>query len=143
MWRATSTRRYFKGFGVREMTQGTMTAPELAPGADSAVTAAAPLAAYGAVRVPHRAGATAGATTAAGVSSATTSAVTYVSDTVATCGVPAGAPATLHDFALGNPVGLTAWRWAVDEVALSCGSTAAPHAGVAAGAYTRPLFSST
>jgi hypothetical protein len=60
MWRATSTRRYFKGFGVREMTQGTMTAPELAPGADSAVTAAAPLAAYGAVRVPHRAGATAG-----------------------------------------------------------------------------------
>jgi hypothetical protein len=46
----------------------------------------------------------AGATSAAGVSTATTSAVTYVSDTEATCGVPAGDPATLHDFALGGAV---------------------------------------
>ena len=59
-------------------------------------------------------------------------AVGVAEGTAATCAVPPGNPATVHDFALGNAVGLTAWRWAVDEVALSCGSTKAPHAGVAA-----------
>ena len=114
-----------KAFGVRDVFQGQLTAPAGAAGVFSASSAAAPLAAYGAVLVPRRAplgalatlqvpggtGVSTGVTVAAPVPGAG-GAGTGIEGTTATCPVPPGEPATVRDFALGNSVGLTAWRWA-------------------------------
>ena len=79
-----------KGFGVRDVTQGELTAPTAAVGAATAASAAAPLAPYGAVRIPRRPPAAAAAGAVSMASSRATGAGATSGGDVATTSVTLG-----------------------------------------------------